>query len=284
MNSMTGFGVYRGKVGRSHIMVETRSVNHRFCEVNLRFPGRFASFEGDVSRRIRERFSRGKFDLYLREETLDREEVELSLARRAHHVLKRIKKDLHLSGDISLTDVLTFRGMMGNQSVQEEIESLRQPLMKVLEVALAGLETMRQREGARLQKWFLVEFRHLSRLIKSISLQVGRQGQEGQKRFENRLKRLSHMTEERLLQEKAIMAEKADVTEEIVRLQSHMKEFDRLLHEKVPVGRKFDFLIQEMGREINTIGSKAQGVKVSHQVIEFKSELERVREQIQNVE
>ncbi|MBI3541044.1 MAG: DUF1732 domain-containing protein [Deltaproteobacteria bacterium] len=229
MHSMTGFGVARGKVGRAHIVIEARSVNHRFCEVSLRFPGRFASLEPEVVRRVRERFSRGKFDLFLREEAVGREEEELLLAKRSHHLLQRIQKELGLSG-------------------------------------------------------FVKEQKKLLRLLTQIEKHSSSRGHEYRLRLKKRMRMTGPVDEQRITQEAAIAAERADVTEETVRLRSHLEEFERLFRLKEPVGRKFDFLVQEMGREVNTIGSKAQGVRVTHEVIEFKSELERTREQIQNIE
>src|SRR4051812_2052537 len=119
MNSMTGFGVARGKIGRSDIVIEARSVNQRFCEVNFRFPGRFTSFEPETTRIIRQRFSRGKFDLFLREESMAKEEIELELARKSHRLLKKIQTELGLKGEVSLTDLLTFRGILYSHLPQD---------------------------------------------------------------------------------------------------------------------------------------------------------------------
>lgn len=284
MNSMTGFGVARGKVGRTHILVEARSVNHRFCEVGLRFPGRFASLEPETTRFIRQRFSRGKFDLFLREEAASREEEEIQLSKKAYHLLRKIHQKLDLDGRITLADLLTFRQIFFSRGPQDETEAMRRPLLKMIGAALSGLQKMREREGRGLQKWLEGRTKRLSALLASIEKQAGRRGKDYRQKLKKKMKEVGGLEEERLMREVAIMADKGDVTEEIVRLRSHLKEFERLLHARESVGRKFDFLAQEMGREINTIGSKAQGVRLAHEVIEFKSELERVREQIQNIE
>lgn len=284
MNSMTGFGTARAKVGRSHLVIEARSVNHRFCEVNFRGPGRFAIFETEIMRRVRERFGRGKFDLFLREESFDREEAEIQLAKRAHEVLKRIQRELGIKGPISLSDLITCREIFFAHGHQEDVEPLRKPMMGLLDKALDGLRRMRETEGTRLRAWFLGRLRFLSKLLVRMESESRRRGGEYRQRLEAKWKSLGSIEEGRVLQESAIMAERADVTEEMVRLKSHLKEFERLLQVREPVGRKLDFLAQEMGREINTIGSKSQGVRISHQVIEFKSELEKIREQVQNVE
>ncbi len=284
MNSMTGFGVARGKIGHSHIVVEARSVNHRFCEVNFRFPGRLASLEPEATRLIRERFSRGKFDLFMREEAVARAEEELNLAKKSFHLLKRIQRELNLPGGIALSDLLSFRQILHAHHPQDEIEKLHKPLLKLVNSALDGLLMMREREGRRLQIWFTDRIKKLHRLLSSIEKRALQRGDDYRLRLETKLRRRGTMEEERLLQEAAVMAERADVTEEIVRLRSHLKESERQIHRRESIGRKFDFLAQEMGREINTIGSKSQGVKLAHDVIEFKGELERLREQIQNIE
>jgi uncharacterized protein (TIGR00255 family) len=284
MNSMTGFGVAQGKVGRFRLVIEARSVNHRFCEVSFRSPGRFAIFEPEVGRRVRERFARGKFELFLREESMDREQAEVDLAKRSYKVLKRIQKEIGLSGPVTMSDVLTSRGIFFAHPVHEDVSVLQKPLLDLLGRALDGLKLMRSREGSSLQKWLQGRTRHLLKLLQVIEKEALKRGDNYRKKLEGRWKGAGPMEEGRVLQEAAIMAERADVTEEIVRLRSHLQEFDRFTRATEPIGRKFDFLAQEMGREINTIGSKSQGVKLAHQVIEFKSELERIREQIQNVE
>jgi uncharacterized protein (TIGR00255 family) len=280
---MTGFGVAQGKVGRFRLVVEARSVNHRFCEVSFRSPGRFAILEPEVVRRVRERFSRGKFELFLREESIDREQTEIELARRSFNVLKRIQKELKISGPVTISDILTSREIFFAHSGHEDVTALQKPLVDLVDRALESLGTMRHREGERLQKWFDGRAKHLLKLLQVIEKEALKRGDNYRKKLEDKWKGVA-MEEGRVLQEAALMAERADVTEEIVRLRSHLHEFEKFARAREPIGRKFDFLAQEMGREINTIGSKSQGVKLAHQVIGFKSELERIREQIQNVE
>jgi len=281
---MTGFGIARGKIGRSHIVVEARSVNHRYCEVNLRCPTRFAILEAELMRRIRERFSRGKFDLFIKEEGTDREAAEVELAKRTYRVLKRIHAELKLKGDITASDVVKSREIFFAHNAHEDSESMRKPILQLFEKAFDGLERMRASEGNSLHRWLQTRLQGLTRLLSSIEKAALKRSGEYRHRLESKWKATGLIEEQRVLQESAVMAERADVTEEVVRLRSHLKEFDRYAKQSQAMGRKFDFLAQEMGREINTIGSKSQGVRISHQVIEFKSELERIREQIQNVE
>lgn len=282
MYSMTGFGVARGKIGVFDILVEARSVNHRFCEVNPRFPGRFAGLEPEVTRRVRQKFSRGKFDIFLREEAIESDEEEIDLAKKSYRILKKIQDILDLQGEVQLGDVLAFREIF--RPSHDDVEKLHPPLLKLIDQAMEGLQQMREREGARLVRWFAGRAKRLIQILNMIERDAVQVGKVYRQRLEKRLRGSGTIDEQRLIQETALIAERADVTEEIVRLGSHLKEFGRYIGQKEPVGRKIDFLAQEMGREINTIGSKCQGVRITHQVIEFKSELERIKEQIQNVE
>ena len=285
---MTGFGVARGKVGASSVVVEVRSVNHRYCEVNFRIPGKLASLEPEISRRIRKKFARGKIDLFLREESVSKEEEEILLAKKAYASLQRLQKVLNIPGEITLSDFLTFRyhflSSSGHPQGKPTGEGDLRPLWDLIESALEGLESMREGEGARLQKWFFQRMKKLHRLLKSIEGHGLRKTKDYKARLKKKFDGVVPLEDQRLTQEAALMADRTDVTEEVVRLKSHLKELEKFVGEKGAVGRKLDFLVQEMGREINTIGSKSQGIRISHDVIEFKSELERVREQIQNIE
>ncbi len=285
MHSMTGFGIARGKVGRSHLVVEARSVNHRFCEISLKGLGSFSLFEPDVARLVRGQFSRGKFDLFVRSEQAEKEDKEIDLAKRSHQILKKIQAQLGIKGPISLAEVLAFRGILFAHAPQEDAETLRRPFADLCAKAMQGLKSMRAAEGKRLYKWFEGRERHMGKLIDAIEKESAKRSHQYRQRLERKFQSSQKPLEEgRMIQEAALMAERADVMEEIVRLRSHLKELGRLIRLTEPTGRKLDFLAQEMGREINTIGSKSQGVKLTHQVVEFKTDLERIREQVQNVE
>lgn len=277
---MTGFGSARGQMDDSRLFVEVRSVNHRYLEVNQRFPHRLSSLEGDVSRQVRSRFARGKFDLFVKETSRDHHEVVL--AKESFALLQQIRKTLKIKQEISISDLLAFREIYGTRHSQDNLDQLKGPLLRLTLQALARLDQMRGREGVRLQRWFRQRLKHLERLLGRIESQVRGVLRHNQRRLESRRK--DQAAEGDLVQEMGAMTDRMDVTEEIVRLRSHLREFMRILNTGGPVGRKLDFLAQEIGREINTIGSKSQGVKLSHQVVDFKSELEKIREQVQNIE
>lgn len=289
MNSMTGFGMARGRIGRVQFVVEAKSLNHRFCEVNFRSPVRFSNLEPEITRLVRQKFSRGRFDLSLREEASAREEREISLAREAYRLLRKIRKEFPIEGEITLGDLIRFRGLLTHASLagEEPVETSRQPLIRLVSQALDALEWMREREGKNIRRWLSRKVRCLRTLLHSIEKGCHQRAADYRKKLQKKLRGLGEMDESRVVQESALMAERDDVTEEIVRLRSHLKEFARFMSLRKsgePAGRKFDFLAQEMGREINTIGSKAGGVRLTHKVVEFKAELEKIREQIQNIE
>ncbi len=281
MKSMTGFGRAKGKAGSVHFSVEARSVNHRFLEVNVRLPGRLAFLEPEVAKRVRERFQRGKFDVFIRDEVVDRERREIDLMKKTHSILQKIRKELKIREEVTLSHVLSARGSLIPSSEGAQTEPLRAPLLKTVAQALDGLDRMRSSEGGRLQNWFVRSLRRMETLVKTVDQTSRHRGDTYRKRLK---KKWSALGPDRVLQESAMMQERADVTEEIVRFRSHIQEFKKWVASSASNGRKLDFLAQEMGREINTIGSKSQEVRISRSVIELKSDLEKVREQVQNVE
>lgn len=281
---MTGFGSARGKVGSTQLSVEVRAVNHRYLEINSRLPHRFASLEGEVAKQVRSFFDRGKFDLFAREQVQESDTQELVIARDCFRMLQQVRKDLKIKQEITISDLLAFREIYQARYGRDDLDKLSQPFLALVSQALKKLEQMRLREGGHLEKWFKQHLMKLNRLVDAIERQVKESIRQYQKRLRHKMKHLGTVESGRIDQETAIMSDRLDVTEELVRLRSHLKEFLRILQGPGVIGRKLDFLSQEMGREINTIGSKSQGVKLSHQVVEFKSDLEKIREQVQNIE
>lgn len=273
MNSMTGYGSYRARAGRTRLTVEARSVNHRFCETSIRMPGRLSLLEQELATLVRRRFSRGKFDLFVKEESADRDEVEIRTARASYRLLRRIQKSLGLNGKVGLQEIVAFRGLVGPASREfESFNVLKTGLIKATDRALENLEKMRGREGTALHRWFQGRLCRLDRLVRFLEREaVSRQGQK--------IRRAGLLVEP-----STDPIHRSDVTEELVRLKSHLRQFHKALAAREAVGKKLDFLAQEMVREINTLGSKVDGVRAIHHVIRFKTELEKIREQIQNVE
>lgn len=285
MQSMTGHGSSRGRVGRSLFRVEIRSVNHRYCETSVRLPGRLALLEQELIQLVRKRFSRGKFDLFIKQEIVERESGEMETARRCYQMLRRIQKELHLEGKIGLSEILAFRNFLVPSNAEaEDSGAVRSGLLKILQQALSQLERMRKKEGEAMKRWFSKRIDRFKQLLHRLEKESLLGQKKNRERIESRLQESGTLQEGRVTEEAALWAHRSDVTEEVVRLKSHLEQFQKGFQAREAVGRKLDFLAQEMMREINTLGSKIDGVAAVHQVIDFKTELEKMREQIQNVE
>lgn len=286
MRSMTGHGVASGRAGSSHYTVEARSGNHRFPETSVRLPGRLSLLEQEIQTLVRKRFARGKTEIFIREEAQGREASEIEYVKRCHRLLKRIRRELGLKDPIRMTDLIFFRQAMGGvvAGQNDSLPKVRPVLLKIVGQSLGQLEKMRDREGAHLKVWFGRCLRKLDRLIRFLEKEAGTGQDRHRQKVENRLKKIATLTEERVAEGAAMAANRADVTEEVTRLKSHFGQFRRALDSPPAIGRRLDFLVQEMMREINTLGAKVVGLRAVHRVIDFKTELERIREQVQNVE
>lgn len=292
IKSMTGYGKAEAMIDGRKYAVEIRSLNHRYLEISLRLPGSLSALETEIKRRIGERFSRGRIEVSIRVDTNGnmeegRLELNLPLLRNYFNLLQRLKDEFQLQGEVALENLVGFKDVFVPMEVETDMELIAQHIGTVLEEAVRLLTEMREKEGALL----LVDLEERIRLVEvclsSIADRAPRCVQEYQKRLSERVRELTggvDIDAARLSQEVAIMADKSDITEEIVRLSSHFSQFHEMLRSGEAVGRKIDFLIQEMNREINTIGSKTGDLEISRNVIEIKSELGKLREQVQNIE
>ncbi len=302
MNSMTGFGGAKGEVLGRHFSVEIRSFNHRFLEVKLRLPSGFADPLLDQLLRevVRKKVHRGSLVITLSETTakanapsvrLDHELLDV-YAQTLREAAKRLggNPELAIGGEPQLLQfVLSQPGVMvaaeGHIQSAEEYLSQFAPL---LETAIEKLDKSRTREGEALKADLLGRLQTVSRLRDEVSKMTALAPEQQKRRLTERLQRLVDgqvpIDQQRLAQEVALFADRVDVTEELTRLRAHLDEFVRLCESQAPVGRQLDFLMQEMNREANTLTSKAQSAEVAARVVAMKAELERLREQVQNVE
>ncbi len=293
IRSMTGYGRAEAVLGGRKFAVEMKSVNHRYLEISVRLPGMLSSLDTEIKKRIGGQFSRGRIEATIRVdgdeivENSGRLTLNLPLARNYHALLCQLKKELQLGDEISLAMITAFRDVfVPTESVQDPA-TLWEGLSKLLDEAIRTLTEMRAREGESLQRDLTTRLSLIACVLEAIAGRAPQVVCEYQKRLGDRIRELTgDMTidESRLLQEVAIMAEKSDITEEVVRFRSHIEQFNDLLAMGDGAGRKIDFLIQEMGREINTIGAKSGDAEISRNVIEIKSELAKLREQVQNIE
>ncbi len=291
IKSMTGYGrvetLYEGR----NIVVEAKSVNHRFLEIAIRMPAALYPLEMEYKKKIGERFKRGRIDVSIRleGEGADTSKVNLNIeiARDYFDVLTRLKNEFNIQESISLKNLISFRDIFTPPAETQQDTDFLNSVEKTLQEALSMLVNMRQDEGISLFSDMQMRLRAIQETMETIRLRAPQVVLEYQKRLSDRIKELTagfELDAARLAQEVAIMADRSDITEEIVRMQSHIGQFEALLQSDEAEGRKIDFLLQEMNREINTIGSKGNDVEIARLVIEAKSELGKLREQAQNIE
>jgi uncharacterized protein (TIGR00255 family) len=288
---MTGFGQGRGTSGGETLNVDVRSVNGKFCEVKTHLPRELASLEPELVRRIKARVARGMLDVHVRREgdsgraLLPRADVALAAAY--VKALRELKSELHLAGEPSVSDVAQLEGVISLREAPADLAAAAAALHLALDAALDAHDLMRRREGDALQK----DLETRLATVEKASLEVARLAPASVEAVRDRLTaRIADLTRgaapdpQRIAQEVAFFADRTDVAEELTRLASHLVQLRALLVQDAPAGRRLEFLLQEVNREVNTIGSKSQHVGISAQVVEVKAELERIREQIQNVE
>ena len=293
VRSMTGYGRAEAILDGQKYTVEIKSLNHRFLEISLRLPASLSALEMEIKKKIGEPLLRGKIDVSIRRDVQSSAEngqylaLNLPLAQNYFNLLMQLKQSLNLQDDIRLEMIAGQKDVFQMAELPQDDSVLWQRLAAVLEEALAGMMEMRRREGEILSRDLSARLDLMTQLLSRIEAKAPQVVLEYQKRLTDRVRELTSglvVDESRLSQEVAILAEKSDITEEIVRLRSHFGQFLEMLDREEAIGRKVDFLIQEMNREVNTIGSKSSDADISKQVIEIKSELAKLREQVQNLE
>ena len=290
MRSMTGFGAGRAENTDFVVQVEIRSVNNRFCDVNFRGPREFAPLEPDVVRQVKKRFARGRIDLSVRLETTAQNGsvvVDTALAESYTTALQALGDALNQSStDVSLEWVAGLPGVL--RTVERDLDGAAQKeaVMQALESAMEGLESMRTREGGALKADIEGHLGDLAQLRERAQEQVTDVVDRYKSRLEARLSGIvsEGLDPQRLAQEVALLADRADISEEFARLDAHLGQYRELLVDDSPVGRRLEFLAQELHREVNTMGSKSQEAELSSLVVEMKAVVERIREQAANVE
>jgi len=291
IKSMTGYGRVETICQGKSIVVEAKSVNHRFLEVFLRTSSSLSPLEMEYKKKITERFKRGRIEVFIKFEgegaDVSKVNLNLEIARDYFDVLSRLKQEFNLQAPISLKTLTSFRDIFTPPSETQLGPEFLNQVEKTFLESLAMLGNMRQEEGLAMFKDMQMRLKAITGILENIKLRAPQVVCEYQKRLSERIKELTDgfaLDDARLAQEVAIMAERTDITEEIVRMHSHIGQFEMLLQSDGTEGKKIDFLLQEMNREINTIGSKASDVEITRQVIEVKSELSKLREQAQNIE
>lgn len=290
IKSMTGYGKGEASYGGGAITVEIRSVNHRYGEIYVKLPRNLIIFENDVRKLVAERLKRGKIEVFLQHEAgVDGSPltVNLPLARAYHDAFTTLKKTLGLSGEVTLSMIAGQKEVLVADESHAIDESLRESLLAAVRNAVENLETMRLKEGEALLDDLRKRKQALSLLAGKVKQRAPLVVSEYGERLKERVAQITNgsiVNEDRLVQELAIMADRCDITEELVRFESHLVQFHDTIALSEPVGRKLDFLLQEMSREVNTMGSKANDAEIARNVVELKTEIEKIREQVQNIE
>lgn len=289
---MTGYGRREMSDAGGRFTIEVRSVNNRYIDIQVKAPRGLAVLEQRIRKRVQDRFSRGRFDVYItrngEKESVGRLVVNETLAGQYIAALRELKARFGLGGEVDLSFLAGFQDLFALTEVKEDMEAVWQVLAEGLAHALKELDDMRAEEGRALVRDISGRLETIDRLLAAIQDLAPASVEAARKRMSDVLTKLLHEQPDpvRLAQEIAILAERTDVTEELTRLGSHMVQFRALLADPSgeAVGRKLDFLLQEMGRETNTIASKAMDAQISLSVVNIKAELEKIREQVQNIE
>jgi uncharacterized protein (TIGR00255 family) len=292
VKSMTGFGRGTGSFGGLDFTIDIKSVNHRFFDFSARIYKDYAFLEEPIKKRVSEVVSRGKIDIYFHTEKSVAETeleatVDQNLVRAYLTAAELIHNDFGVHNDLAASRLLTLPDVLTIKQPEIADEDVKAAVLAGLDQALESFISMREVEGAKLKKDLLENLRFIATAVE----QVEKLAPESVALYRNRLEEKIRETladrnfdENRLLTEVAIFADKVAVDEETVRLRSHLAQFESLLEQGGPIGKKLDFLIQEMNREINTIGSKCNSIEITRIVVDVKSCIEKIREQVQNVE
>ena len=288
---MTGFGRGYGEHDGVEVITEIRALNHRYLDIFLRMPKTYSSFEPNLRKLISEQINRGKVDVSVSrygssgtvmEVTLDR-----NLAKQYHAGLVNLQNELGLDGTISISDLLTLKEIIVPHENETEIEKELVVVERSIQEALHNLNQMRITEGETIWSDIKARLFTVSDLAQKVAPIVDQVPAAAKARLQRRVQELTggmELNEDRLLQEVALIAERSDVTEELTRLQSHVQQFIATGKEGSPLGRKLDFLLQELHREVNTLGSKSASTDIAAYVVSMKAEVEKIREQTQNIE
>jgi uncharacterized protein (TIGR00255 family) len=291
LKSMTGFGAGKAALGTEEVSVEVRSWNHKFCEVKVRLPRELSALEPSISRMVKERVSRGSIEVLIRRLGVPSSGAvpmaDLGLAKRYQVALSSIAQELKLSPDINLREIAGQSGVIRLEEREVDAEATWPALEAALNGALEKLGQMRRAEGQALEAELQSRLGRVEAIAAEVRSLAPRAVEEYRQRLLQRISELSRgiaVEPQRIAQEVAFFAERSDIEEEIARLSSHLQQFRALFDSPEPAGRRMEFLVQEMNREINTTGAKSQLGEISARVVAIKVELERIREQVQNVE
>ncbi|HEY1904702.1 MAG TPA: YicC/YloC family endoribonuclease [Myxococcaceae bacterium] len=291
LKSMTGFGTGRARAGDEEISVEVRAVNHKHLEVKVRLPRELSALEPAVVRAVRVRCARGAVEVAVRRSASTASgavpTVDVAMARAWRDALRAVARATELPEVATAAQIATQPGVVRMEEPVTDLALIEGGLDGALAQALEALVAMREREGRALEADLSTRLERVATLSAEVAVLAPRTVEAYRSRLQERIGELlqgATVDEARIVQEVALFAERTDVAEEATRLQAHLHAFRGFIASTEPAGRRMDFLVQEMHREVNTTGSKSQSTEISTRIVELKAELERIREQVQNVE
>ena len=290
IKSMTGFGKNNLAINDRNYQVEIRSVNHRYLDINIKMPRQLTYLEEIIKKAISTRIKRGKIDVSISFENNSTEgrnvKINTEIAKMYIEQLRKLAEEENILSDIQVTEITKLPDVL-NINIDQDDDTIKQELLESVSIATDNLIEMKQAEGNKIAEDLIRRINYIEEKILKISELSTGLIEEYVVKLEERIKEILKtdiIDKSRIAQEVVIYADKTSIEEEITRLKSHIIQFRNLLKEEEPVGKKIDFLIQEMNRETNTIGSKANNLEIVNGVIDIKTELENIREQIQNIE
>lgn len=291
MRSMTGYGRGEAENADKKFTVEIKSINHRYSETIIKQPRQYMLLEDSIRRLVQNYIQRGRVEIYIKVEETGLKKPEIKVDKENaiayYNYLKDLANYIGISPNINIHQLATLPEVIKLEELEEDLDEVWKVMQISLTKALKQLLLMRETEGEILKKDIEQRILFLQELCEKISLRSPLVVEEYREKMQNRIKELLDETqydENRFSQEVVYFAEKCGITEELVRLKSHFQQFNFSLNTNESVGRKLDFLVQELNRETNTIGSKANDLEISQLVVEMKSEIEKIREQVQNIE
>lgn len=292
IRSMTGYGRGEAASDLYKFKVEIKAVNHRYNDILIKMPRHIFYLEESIKKIIKEKISRGKVDVFINLEYINESavdvKIDIPLAKSYKIALDNLKMELQLEDTIRLNNILSMSEVVRTERKELDEDSIWKLLREAVDMALSNIMTMRTDEGQELKRDLEIKINN----VEDLALQIGERAplvaieykEKLRDRINNLLEDNIELDEERLANEVAVFADKSSIDEELVRLGSHIKQFRNIIEKEDTVGRKLDFLIQEFNREINTIGSKANDITITNMVVDLKAELEKIREQVQNIE
>lgn len=291
LKSMTGYGKCERTVDGHYFKFEIKSVNHRYLDISVRMPRQLQYMEDKIKNIISDTITRGKVEVYVNYECYSEGQYEVhvnkSLAKIYKEAYESISEFLNIENDLTVSNLTKATDVISLKAMEEDEEKLSEIACSVLQEALDRIVAMKIEEGSKLASDVLLKNDEILKLLSEVEEFAPRVPIEYKEKMMKRLEEFiknETLDESRIITEVALYADKCSIDEEIVRLKSHISQLRELIRQKTAVGKKMDFLIQEMNREINTIGSKANYLEITKRVVDMKSELEKIREQIQNIE